>query len=81
MSFLTTKDISEAYLLFQNLDILDLSKEGEATLNAAYKNYEMKIDRVETQITVKLRDRLGAAANANEMFRIFSKSMLCSSDH
>jgi len=73
MSFLTTKDISEAYLLFQNLDILDLSKEGEIGLNAAYKNYEMKIDRVETQITVKLRDRLGAAANANEMFRIFSK--------
>ena len=73
MSFLTTKDISEAYVLFQNLDILDLSKEGENNLNAAYKNYEMKIDRVETQITVKLRDRLGAAANANEMFRIFSK--------
>lgn len=73
MSFLTTKDISEAYILFQNLDILDLSKEGENSLNAAYKTYEMKIDRVETQITVKLRDRLGAAANANEMFRIFSK--------
>lgn len=73
MSFLTTKDINEAYLLFQNLDILDLSKEGESSLNANYKSYEMKIDRVETQITVKLRDRLGAAANANEMFRIFSK--------
>ena len=73
MSFLTPKDISEAYALFQNLNILDLSKEGEANFNATYKRYEMKIYRVETQITVKLRDTLGAAVNANEMFRIFSK--------
>jgi hypothetical protein len=33
MSFLTTKDISDAYVFFQNLNILDLSKEGEANLN------------------------------------------------
>lgn len=30
-------------------------------------------DRVETRITAHLRDQLGTAKNANEMFRIFSR--------
>ena len=30
-------------------------------------------DRVETSITAHLRDQLGTAKNANEMFRIFSR--------
>ena len=35
--------------------------------------YDEKIDRVETRITSRLRDQLGIAKNANEMFRIFSR--------
>jgi len=35
--------------------------------------YEERIDRVETRITARLRDQLGTARNANEMFRIFSR--------
>lgn len=35
--------------------------------------YDERIDRVETRITAKLRDQLGTAKNANEMFRIFSR--------
>lgn len=35
--------------------------------------YDERIDRVETRITAKLRDQLGTARNANEMFRIFSR--------
>jgi dynein heavy chain 1 len=35
--------------------------------------YDERIDRIEAQITVKLRDQLAAARNANEMFRIFSR--------
>lgn len=31
------------------------------------------VDRVETRITAHLRDQLGTAKNANEMFRIFSR--------
>ena len=31
------------------------------------------IDRVETRITARLRDQLGTAKNAAEMFRIFSR--------
>ena len=35
--------------------------------------YEERIDRVETRITSRLRDQLGTAKNAGEMFRIFSR--------
>ena len=35
--------------------------------------YDERIDRVETRITARLRDQLGLAKNANEMFRIFSR--------
>lgn len=40
--------------------------------NALYR-YDERIDRVETRITARLRDQLGTAKNANEMFRIFSR--------
>ncbi len=40
---------------------------------SAKKSYDAKIDIVESQITAKFRDRLGAAKSANEMFRVFSK--------
>lgn len=38
-----------------------------------YCRYDERIDRVETRITSRLRDQLGTAKNANEMFRIFSR--------
>lgn len=42
--------------------------------NQSFPNrYDERIDRVETRITAKLRDQLGTAKNANEMFRIFSR--------
>jgi len=37
------------------------------------RRYDERIDRVETRITARLRDQLGTARNANEMFRIFSR--------
>ena len=40
------------------------------------KRYDERIDRVETRITARLRDQLGTAKNANEMFRIFSRYMV-----
>lgn len=41
--------------------------------NYLYIRYDERIDRVETRITARLRDQLGTAKNANEMFRIFSR--------
>lgn len=35
--------------------------------------YNERVARVENQIIARLRDRLGTARNANEMFRVFSK--------
>lgn len=67
------REINLAYAHFTTFDILDLSKEGCDTWEMARKQYEQKIDRVESQITAKLRDRLGIAKSANEMFRVFGK--------
>jgi hypothetical protein len=38
--FMTTKEISDAYQVFQNLDVFDLSKEGEEALTQALRQYE-----------------------------------------
>jgi hypothetical protein len=57
--FPTTKDITAAYLVFQNLDVFDLTKEGAQAFDVAHKQYELSIDDVELTITTKLRDSLG----------------------
>ncbi|XP_027203133.2 dynein heavy chain, cytoplasmic isoform X1 [Dermatophagoides pteronyssinus] len=78
-SIMTTADINEieevnnAYELVKEVDALDMSKEGNDCWEASLKRYEERIDRVEARITAKLRDQLGMAKNANEMFRIFSR--------
>jgi len=36
-------------------------------------SYDDRIDKVETAIAAKLRDQLGTAKSANEMFNIFSR--------
>ena len=38
-----------------------------------FSSYEERIDRVETRIAARLRDLLGTAKSANEMFRYFSR--------
>ncbi|SBT70312.1 dynein heavy chain, putative [Plasmodium malariae] len=67
------KDISTAYSVFVPLDALDLSKTGEDLWEKAKLSYESKINRVESQITFKLRDQLGGAKTSTEMFNAFSK--------
>jgi dynein heavy chain 1 len=68
--------IEEVNLAYENVkmvDGLDISKEGTEAWEASLRRYEERIDRVETRITARLRDQLGTAKNANEMFRIFSR--------
>ena len=67
------EEVNLAYELVKEVDPLDISKEGTDSWEAALKRYEERIDRVEARITAKLRDQLGTAKNANEMFRIFSR--------
>lgn len=78
-SMMASADINEieevniAYELVKEVDALDMTKEGTDSWEASLKRYEERIDRVEARITAKLRDQLGMAKNANEMFRIFSR--------
>ena len=51
------------------MDSLDIGKEGSEAWEAALRRYDERIDRVEARITARLRDQLGTAKNANEMFR------------
>eukprot|EP00741_Cyanophora_paradoxa_P023561 tig00021590_g22758.t1 len=67
------RDIAAAYDTVAAVDVLDTSKEGTDAFDAAVKAYDARVDRVEGAITSKLRDRLGAARNAADMFRVFSK--------
>ncbi|CAN7982336.1 unnamed protein product [Ixodes hexagonus] len=67
------EEVNLAYENVKEVDGLDISKEGTEAWDAAVKRYEERIDRVEARITSRLRDQLGTAKNANEMFRIFSR--------
>ncbi|XP_069594120.1 cytoplasmic dynein 1 heavy chain 1 isoform X2 [Ranitomeya imitator] len=67
------EEVNLAYENVKEVDGLDVSKEGTEAWEAALKRYDERIDRVETRITARLRDQLGTAKNANEMFRIFSR--------
>jgi dynein heavy chain 1 len=66
------KEINEAYSLLVNINIMDLSSQGDEQWEKARKAYDLKVDKVEGQITSSLRDKLTAAKNANEMFKVFS---------
>ncbi|PAA89834.1 hypothetical protein BOX15_Mlig025375g2 [Macrostomum lignano] len=67
------EEVNLAYEIVKEVDCLDVSKEGTTLWDAAIRRYEERIDRVEARITTRLRDLLGTAKNANEMFRIFSR--------
>ncbi|KAG8185039.1 hypothetical protein JTE90_017062 [Oedothorax gibbosus] len=67
------EEVNLAYENVKEVDGLDISKEGSDAWEASLRRYEERIDRVETRITARLRDQLGTAKNANEMFRIFSR--------
>ncbi|KAK6191509.1 hypothetical protein SNE40_003176 [Patella caerulea] len=67
------EEVNLAYENVKEVDVLEVTKEGSDSWEAAIKRYDERIDRVETRITARLRDQLGTARNANEMFRIFSR--------
>lgn len=50
-----------------------LTIDGSEIWTTAENAYNEHVARVENQIIARLRDRLGTARNANEMFRVFSK--------
>ncbi|KAF8588444.1 dynein heavy chain protein 2 [Ramaria rubella] len=67
------EEVKEAYEAVKSIDVLDVSTEGTEIWVTAENAYNERVARVENQIISRLRDRLGTARNANEMFRVFSK--------
>ncbi|KIY49803.1 hypothetical protein FISHEDRAFT_72429 [Fistulina hepatica ATCC 64428] len=67
------EEVKEAYEVVKRIDVLDVSVEGTEIWVTAENAYNERVSRVENQIIARLRDRLGTARNANEMFRVFSK--------
>ncbi|CAL1696879.1 unnamed protein product [Somion occarium] len=67
------EEVKEAYEVMKRVDVLDVSTDGSEIWVAAENAYNERVARVENQIIARLRDRLGTARNANEMFRVFSK--------
>ncbi|KAI6100746.1 dynein heavy chain, N-terminal region 1-domain-containing protein [Pisolithus croceorrhizus] len=67
------EEVKEAYEVIKRIDVLDVSVEGMEIWVAMENAYNEWAARVENQIIARLRDRLGTARNANEMFRVFSK--------
>ena len=66
-------EIAQAYLTVRDVDVLDISPEGERLWLQAEAAYNERTARVENSIIARLRDRLAIAKTANEMFRVFSK--------
>jgi dynein cytoplasmic 1 heavy chain len=67
------EEVTEAYASLKDVDVLDVSEEGTKLWTEAESAYNDRTSRVENSIITRLRDRLGTAKNANEMFRVFSK--------
>ncbi|GAA5974101.1 hypothetical protein JCM11641_003434 [Rhodosporidiobolus odoratus] len=66
-------EVRQAYESIKNVNVLDVSTEGTEIWITAETTYNERVARVENHIISRLRDRLGGARNANEMFRVFSK--------
>ena len=69
----TFSQMENAYNSVKEIDYLDVSRDGEAIWVATLKRYTEQISRTENELASKLRDQLGGAKNANEMFSIFSR--------
>ena len=66
-------EVAQAYAVLKDVDVLDVTPEGTKLFEQAEQKYNERTSRVENSIIARLRDRLGTAKNANEMFRVFSK--------
>ncbi|KAF2754571.1 cytoplasmic dynein-like protein 1 heavy chain 1 [Pseudovirgaria hyperparasitica] len=66
-------EVAQAYAALKDVDVLDVSPEGNNIWSKAEETYNERTARVENSIIARLRDRLAMAKTANEMFRVFSK--------
>lgn len=67
------EEVAAAYDIVRPVDVLDVSEKGTELWVQAEMQYTERTSRVEDSIIARLRDRLGKAKTANEMFRVFEK--------
>ncbi|CAG8537602.1 36677_t:CDS:10 [Gigaspora margarita] len=67
------EEINLAYQSIKDIKVLDISVDGTEIWMQAECTYNERVSRIENQIIVDLRDRLGKCKSTNEMFRVFSK--------
>lgn len=67
------EEVNLAYEKVKEVDGLDITEDGQELWEGSIRRYDERIERVEARMTARLRDQLGTAKNANEMFRIFSR--------
>lgn len=72
-SFDAVKDIIHAYASIGEIDVLDVSVEGNRAWQDVETQYNERIARVENAIIAVLRDRLDLARSADEMFQVCSR--------
>lgn len=51
------RDLVEAYHAFDDIDVLDLSKDGSELWRTAVKSYEVRVERTERSVVGTLRER------------------------
>lgn len=66
-------EVNAAYEVVRHVNVLEVSDEGTRVWVDAENQYTERTSRVEDSIIARLRDRLGKAKTANEMFRVFEK--------
>eukprot|EP01054_Gregarina_sp_Poly1_P003174 Gregarina_sp_Poly_1__3173@NODE_18_length_21885_cov_39_980383_g16_i0_p1_GENE_NODE_18_length_21885_cov_39_980383_g16_i0NODE_18_length_21885_cov_39_980383_g16_i0_p1_ORF_typecomplete_len4767_score865_14AAA_6/PF12774_7/1_5e149AAA_6/PF12774_7/8_3e02AAA_6/PF12774_7/9_7DHC_N2/PF08393_13/4_2e02DHC_N2/PF08393_13/9_6e02DHC_N2/PF08393_13/4_6e02DHC_N2/PF08393_13/2_6e02DHC_N2/PF08393_13/1_9e118AAA_8/PF12780_7/2_6e03AAA_8/PF12780_7/5_6e02AAA_8/PF12780_7/7_5AAA_8/PF12780_7/2_2e91DHC_N1/PF08385_12/1_1e85DHC_N1/P len=69
----TYKELTNAMKPLQLVDLFDLSKAGRDSWEGAKKQYQNKLDKVETGVINKIREQLVPAVTGNEMFRVFQE--------
>ena len=67
------EEVAGAYDIVRHVEILDVSPKGTEIWVQAEMQYTERTSRVEDSIITRLRERLGRAKTANEMFRVFEK--------
>ena len=67
------EEVSLAYEKFKEVNTLDISEEGQEPCKSAIRNYDERIERANACMSARIRDQLGTAKDAKEMFRICSR--------
>ena len=68
-----SREITLAYNKASEIQILDLTKQGDINWVNARHEYQKVTEKIESQISNSLSDQLASAQNPNEQFRIFEK--------